>query len=168
MIDRRFPTALQIMQSLVLMERDGRPWVSSGEFADYFRVNPTLMRRLLTTLVQHGLLTSQMGRNGGVRLAREAEQITLRDIYQAAVADKKLWTPRSGIPQRCAVSRNFEQFFGALERDADLALTELLGRRTLADSFSEVERLDKSLPRPAPAAELKVDERQTGQGAVPA
>ena len=143
MIDRRFPTALQVMQSLVLMEREGRPWVSSAEFAAYFKVNPTLMRRLLTTLVQHGLLVSQMGRHGGVRLAREADQITLRDIYQAAVADKKLWTPRTGIPKRCAVSRNFGSYFGTLEREADLALTELLGNRTLGQSFADLESLDK-------------------------
>ncbi len=142
-IDRRFPTALQVMQSLVLLERDGRPWVSSAEFATYFRVNPTLMRRLLTTLVQHGLLISQMGRHGGVRLARDPQQITLREIYQSAVADKKLWTPRTGIPQRCAVSRNFEHYFGTLERDADLALTELLDKRTLAESFAEIETLDE-------------------------
>lgn len=142
-IDRRFPTALQVMQSLVLLEREGRPSVSSAEFAAYFRVNATLMRRLLTTLVQHGLLISQMGRHGGVRLARKPDQITLRDIYQAAVAEKKLWTPRAGIPQRCVVSRNFEHYFGSLERDADLALTDLLGQRTLAQSFAQVEDLDE-------------------------
>lgn len=142
-IDRRFPTALQLMQALVLLEREGRPSVSSGEFASYFRVNPTLMRRLLRTLVQHGLLISQMGRLGGVRLARTPDQITLRDVYQAAVADKKLWTPRTGIPQRCAVSRNFERYFCLLERDADLALTELFGKRTLAHSVAEIENLDE-------------------------
>lgn len=142
MIDRRFPTALQIMQSLVLMERQDRPWVSSAEFATYFRVNPTLMRRLLTTLVQHGLLQSQMGRNGGVRLARKPEAITLRDIYYAAVADKKLWTPRTNIPRRCTVSRNFGTYFESLEEDADLALANLLASRTLAESYAELECLE--------------------------
>lgn len=130
------------MQSLVLMERQNRPWVSSAEFATYFRVNPTLMRRLLTTLVQHGLLKSQMGRNGGVRLARKPEEITLRDIYCAAVADKKLWMPRTDIPRRCTVSRNFETYFKNLEEDADLALANLLASRTLADSYVELENLD--------------------------
>lgn len=144
MIDRRFPTALQIMQSLVLLERQDRPWVSSAEFATYFRVNPTLMRRLLTTLVQHGLLNSQMGRNGGVRLARNPEAITLRDIYHAAVADKKLWTPRTDIPRRCTVSRNFAVYFEKLEQEADLELANLLSSRTLADSYAELERFDKA------------------------
>lgn len=142
MIDRRFPTALHVMASLVFMERDGRPWVSSAQFADYLRVNPTLMRRLLTQLVQHGLLESQMGRNGGVRLARSAETITLRDIYQAAVADKKLWTPRTDIPRRCAVSRNFEDYFEQLETDADAALTRMLAERTLAEVYADLVRMD--------------------------
>ena len=142
MIDHRFPTALQVMQSLLLMEREGTPWVSSASFAAFFRVNPTLMRRLLTTLVQHGLLESQMGRNGGVRLARAPEAITLRDIYQAAVADKKLWAARTDFPHRCTVSRNFEQYFENLKAAADLALTEMLAGMTLADSFVELKRMD--------------------------
>ena len=158
MLDRRFPTALQVMQSLVLMERQDRPWVSSSEFATYFHVNPTLMRRLLTALVQHGLLQSQMGRNGGVRLARRPEHITLRDIYCAAVADKKLWTPRTDIPLRCAVSRNFKAYFETLEQDADLALANFLASRTLADSFAAIEVLDDADGsfRRAKAADLAV------------
>ncbi len=154
------------MQSLVLMEREGRPWVSSGEFASYFRVNPTLMRRLLTTLVQHGLLQSQMGRNGGVRLARKAELISLRDIYQAAVADKKLWTPRTDIPHRCTVSRNFERFFEKLESAADLALTDMLAQRSLAESFMELEGLE-SLQAIATASSSRThEERQRSSAFV--
>ena len=143
MIDRRFPTALQIMQTLVLLKRDSVPWVSSAAFAAFFRTNPTLMRRLLTTLVQHELLESQMGRNGGVRLGRSPDTITLKDIYQAAVPDKKLWNVRSDIPHRCTVSRNFEAYFEKLEVDADAALMELLAGQTLEQSFAKLERLDK-------------------------
>ena len=153
------------MQSLVLLERQDRPWVSSAEFATYFRVNPTLMRRLLTMLVQHGLLQSQMGRNGGVRLARKPEAITLRDIYHAAVADKKLWTPRTDIPRRCTVSRNFGMYFEGLEKDADLALANLLANRTLADSYAELEHLDGA-DEPFRNIEISIPDLDTPRSAL--
>jgi Rrf2 family transcriptional regulator, repressor of oqxAB len=143
MIDLRFPTALQMMQSLVLAERQGMTYVSSAQFAEGLRANPTLVRKLLTTLVQDNLLVSQMGRNGGVRLSRPAERITLREIYEAAVAGKKLWTTRTDLPHRCVVSTNFEHYFSNLVGAADRAVLEILGSQTLAQSFAALEEIDR-------------------------
>jgi hypothetical protein len=47
------------------------------------------------------LLRSQMGKTGGVRLARPAAEITLRDIYSAVVADAKIWPPELEFPVAC-------------------------------------------------------------------
>ena len=144
MIDRRFPTALQIMQSLVLAETKSMDFISSAAFADGLKANPTLVRKLLTTLVRHGLLESQMGRNGGVRLARPADRIALSDIYVASIEGKKLWKARPDLPQMCVVSMNFEQWFGALVDAADRAVLDMLGSRTLADSFDELVAIELS------------------------
>ena len=100
----RFPTALQIMLSLALADRTSQ--LSSAELAKSLGANPSFVRKLLVPLVQSKLLRSQMGKTGGVRLARPAAEITLRDIYGAVVADTKIWAPRTGIPHRCLVSSN--------------------------------------------------------------
>jgi Rrf2 family transcriptional repressor of oqxAB len=50
------------------------------------------------------LLRSKMGKTGGVRLARPAGEITLRDIYGAVVADSKIWPPRTGGSRECETS----------------------------------------------------------------
>ena len=144
MIDRRFATALQIMQNLVLAERNGMTFVSSSQFAEGLRANPTLVRRLLSTLAQQGLLVSQLGRKGGVRLARPAEQISLAEIYRASIAGKKLWEGRTDLPHLCVVSANFEDYFDALVRTADAAVAALLEAQTLASSFAKLEEIDSA------------------------
>ena len=139
MIDVRFPTALQIMLSLALADRNNVPQLSSAELAKSLGANPSFVRKLLVPLVQNQLLRSQMGKSGGVRLARPAAEITLRDIYGAVVADTKIWAPRTGIPRRCLVSSNVQGYFEELIDDAQDAILTMLGQRTLLEVLAELE-----------------------------
>ena len=68
-----------------------------------------------------------MGKAGGVRLARPAADINLRDIYCAVVADTKIWAPRTGIPKRCLVSSNVQGYFEELIDDAQDAILSGVG-----------------------------------------
>ena len=116
-IDVRFPTALQITLSLALAEEQSVSHLSSTQLAENLGANPSFVRKLLVPLVQNKLLSSQMGKAGGVRLARPAAEITLRDIYRAVVADTKIWAPRTGVPHRCLVSSNVQGYFEELIDD---------------------------------------------------
>src|SRR3979409_557933 len=102
------------MLSLALAERNRVSQLSSAELAKSLGANPSFVRKLLVPLVQSKLLRSQMGKAGGVRLARPAAEITLRDIYRAVVADTKIRAPRTGIPHRCLVSSNVQGWFKRL------------------------------------------------------
>ena len=148
MIDIRFPTALQIMLSLALAEQQTVSHLSSSQLAESLGANPSFVRKLLVPLVQNELLRSQMGKAGGVRLARPAGEITLRDIYRAVVADTKIWAPRTGIPHRCLVSSNVQGYFEELIDDAQESILTMLGQRTLLQALTELERRD-SAKRPA-------------------
>jgi Rrf2 family transcriptional repressor of oqxAB len=148
MIDIRFPTALQIMLSLALAEQRTVSHLSSSQLAESLGANPSFVRKLLVPLVQNELLRSQMGKAGGVRLARPAGEITLRDIYRAVVADTKIWAPRTGIPHRCLVSSNVQGYFEELIDDAQESILTMLGQRTLLQALTELERRD-SAKRPA-------------------
>ena len=139
MIDVRFPTALQIMLSLALAEQQAVTNLSSSQLAEGLGANPSFVRKLLVPLVQSELLRSQMGKTGGVRLARPAAEITLRDIYGAVVADTKIWAPRTGIPHRCLVSSNVQGYFEDLIDDAQDAILSMLGQRTLLQALTELE-----------------------------
>jgi Rrf2 family transcriptional repressor of oqxAB len=139
MIDVRFPTALQIMLSLALADQQSVPHLTSFQLAESLGANPSFVRKLLVPLVQSTLVRSQMGKAGGVRLARPAAEITLRDIYRAVVADTKIWAPRTGIPHRCLVSSNVQGYFEELIDDAQEAILSMLGQRTLLDALTELE-----------------------------
>ena len=95
MIDVRFPTALQLMLNLALAHAEGVAQLSSTQLAGSLGTNPSLVRKLLRPLAIAGLVRSSFGRDGGIRLGRPAEAITLRDIYSAVLGEKSLWARRA-------------------------------------------------------------------------
>jgi Rrf2 family transcriptional repressor of oqxAB len=139
MIDVRFPTALQIMLSLALAEKQSVSHLTSSQLAESLGANPSFVRKLLVPLGQSKLVRSQMGKAGGVRLARPAGEITLRDIYGAVIADTRIWAPRTGVPHRCLVSSNVQSYFEELIDDAQEAILSMLGQRTLLHALTELE-----------------------------
>lgn len=94
MIDIRFPTALQLMLTLVLAEAEGVERLSSSQLASGLGANPSFVRKLLLPLADAGLVDAALGRDGGICLGRQADKITLRDIYRAVIGDKSLWVTR--------------------------------------------------------------------------
>ncbi|WP_370872400.1 Rrf2 family transcriptional regulator [Paenibacillus zeirhizosphaerae] len=71
------------VQALVYLNRDDGELCSSGEIAGAIGSEVTLVRRVLTRLVQAEMVTAREGRDGGYMLARSADEITLADIYRA-------------------------------------------------------------------------------------
>ena len=147
MIDVRFPTALQLMMSLMLAEKEGVALVSSAQLADGLGANSSLIRNLLVPLVRQGLVVSSRGKNGGVSLGRPPDGITFREIYEAVTAGKTLFSQRTGYPRRCIVSDNFDAYFQGLVEEADNMLLGLLGGRTLAQGYSDLESLNLTAGR---------------------
>ena len=141
MIDVRFPTALQLMLNLALAHAEGVAQLSSTQLAGALGTNPSLVRKLLSPLANAGLVRSSFGRDGGIRLGRPPDAITLREIYGAVLGEKSLWAPRA-VPHQCLVSSNVERYFVDLAAEADDAVLRTLEHKTLADSLSELRILD--------------------------
>ncbi len=142
MLDLRFPTALQMILSLAVADETGARCTSS-ELAIGLGANPVLVRKQLTPLAAHGIVIATSGKNGGVRLARRPEDITLRDVYRAVIEDKRLWTARPDVPSLCVVSTNIDTFFETLAGRAEQALLSLLADQTVAGSLAEIRRIGK-------------------------
>jgi Rrf2 family transcriptional regulator, repressor of oqxAB len=159
MIDIRFPTALQMMLSLALAQQEAVPQMSSSQLAQSLGANPSLVRKLLVPLVQDKLVDSIMGKSGGVRLARTPDKITLRDIYRSIFMDKKIWTPRTGIPHRCLVSSNVQGYFEELIDDAEEAVHSTLGRHTLLQALTELQRRASLAKTPRKAKQARLSRR---------
>lgn len=70
------------VKALVYLEKHGE-LCASGSIARSIDCEVTLVRRVLTRLVQAELIAAREGREGGYVLTRSADHITLADIYHA-------------------------------------------------------------------------------------
>ncbi|WP_164044938.1 RrF2 family transcriptional regulator [Serratia marcescens] len=137
MLDFRFPTALQMVLSVAVAEKQGMR-STSATLAAALEANPSFIRKLMVPLTKDGIIVSTLGRNGSIHLGRPAEEITLRDIYLAVI-----WASRPEVPARCLVSANACWYFKSVVNEAEQASLAVLARHTVADSLAELERGDK-------------------------
>jgi Rrf2 family transcriptional repressor of oqxAB len=144
MLDVRFSSALKAMLLLGHGEEQGSPVLNSTQLARSLNTNPSLVRTLMVPLVRDGLVASIKGRNGGVRLARPADQITLGEIYRSSIGDKPLWAPRAEGPKECLVTNHSAEYFLKLTTETEAAVLGALAGRTLSDSLNDLRTIDAS------------------------
>ena len=141
MIDLRFSTALQMVLSVALADKDGFR-CTSRTLAEGLGTNASFIRKLLIPLTREGMIVASIGKGGGLHLGRAAEQITLRDLYLAVMEDKRILVAREDIPTLCRISANIDEFFAEVATDAESAMLDALGRRNIADSLAALLRFD--------------------------
>ena len=103
--------------------------------AQDLKAHAVFLRRVLAHLVRANLIQAREGRDGGYRLARSAEQITLAEVYQAVnVAD-----PAEHTDGTRGVNVRVQSVLDEMRAEAEQCLLEVLERSTLA---SVLERID--------------------------
>lgn len=119
------------IHALMKLARSTEYPLTSTEIADSLRSNPVLVRRILGSLREAGLVSSTEGRGGGWTLARASRDITLYDTYAAVEVGPILSRhPHPPSPQ-CEVGRHIEALLEAEFRDAERGLEQRLGRTTI-------------------------------------
>ncbi|MEO8208761.1 MAG: Rrf2 family transcriptional regulator [Chloroflexota bacterium] len=111
----------------VALADDGRP-ISARRIAERMDIPAGFLAHVLADLVKAGIVIGTTGRNGGYRLARPAEDVSLLRVVDAV--ETKAEPPRCvmrggacGSSGTCAVHRAFESAASAMRRE--LALTRL-------------------------------------------
>ncbi|WP_410650261.1 RrF2 family transcriptional regulator [Amycolatopsis sp. cmx-4-54] len=121
--------------------------LTSAEIADSLASNPVLVRRILGSLRDAGLVRSTEGRGGGWTLARPPEEITLYDAY-TAVEQGPILTRHAHPPSTtCDVGRHMRALLDAEFREAEQAMEERLGRTTIAHLVQQVLAKGRELAR---------------------
>jgi len=105
-----------------LTARRGSP-LTSETLADSFGTNPVVVRRVLGKLKEAGLVLSRRGAGGGSVLARDASEITLRDVYLAVAERPELLRRHPGEADGAA-----QVLAGYINRIYDEAEDALLAR----------------------------------------
>ncbi len=131
----RFPVAVHIMTSLAY--NDGAS-VSSRLLAESVRTNPVVIRRLLVLLGKAGLVESQVGKGGGVRLGRRAASITLLDIYRAIEVGSPFVVPDKPENKSCEVSCSMKHLLASVLAETDRAMSKSLEKVRLSDLVRQV------------------------------
>ncbi|MFB4275483.1 MULTISPECIES: Rrf2 family transcriptional regulator [unclassified Nonomuraea] len=140
-------TAVAI-HALTLLARWGERTLTSAEIADSLESNPVLVRRVLGSLREAGLVRATEGRGGGWSLARGPREITLYDAY-AAVEEGPILSRHPHPPSAdCEVGRNIQALLESEFRDAERALEERLGRTTIAHLHQQVLTIERELALP--------------------
>ena len=125
----RFATALHL---LTLLRMNRGALLSSDYMAGSVNVNPAVVRKELSNLRDHGLVSSKEGRGGGYALGKPATEIRLSEIYQL-VNDSHVLGRSNDPNPACPVGKQINGHLQELYRRADEALLNQLGQLTLED-----------------------------------
>jgi len=129
MNNAKFATALHI---LALLDYSKEEKLSSEYIAGSINLNPALVRKEISHLKKLGFISSREGNGGGYTLGRPSDQIFLSEIYQAVRQAPLLGRKNSPNPA-CTVGRQINTHLDKLYTDAELSLTEKLGKQTLKE-----------------------------------
>jgi Rrf2 family protein len=111
---------------------------TSDKIASSVATDPTVVRRLLSTLREAGLVTAAEGRFGGYTLARPAKKITLRDIFDVTHPDELFPKPQRMPNPECEVGGEIHLVLDAYLDDAREALRHKLARTSIADVLAKL------------------------------
>lgn len=126
----RFQIAVHIMALLALSDNEQ---LSSEFIAGSVNANPALIRKELSNLRKHNLVSSKEGKTGGYSLSKPANAITMADIYKAAKQDSILGEARNIPNPKCTVGKNISKNLAGINADLDELIFQHLGKQTLAD-----------------------------------
>jgi Rrf2 family protein len=132
----RFAVAVHVLT--LMAWADDEP-LKSEQVADSVNTNAVVIRRILCELAESKLVVSQSGSMGGSKLARQPEQITLLDIYEA-VENRGVFSLHRHPPNRdCPVGVNIGTVLNEVLDEVDSAVERVLANITIKDVVSRLQ-----------------------------
>lgn len=113
------------------MNFKGEGRYSSQELADSVDTNPVVIRRQLARLKNAGLMESQNGPNGGYYLTRDADEMTLWDLYTATREGDFFNRPKPNPD--CVVGSNLKYLVEDTFHGAEMAMKPEFEAVTISD-----------------------------------
>ena len=130
MNNTRFATAIHIM---TLLAKNSPEWMTSDWIAGSININAVMVRNELVILKKNGLVESKQGKDGGVRLAKNAEEITIAEIYAAIKNSEVLGKKNQNPNPLCNVGKDINENLEVLFSDTDDLVLQFLKGKNLSD-----------------------------------
>ena len=126
--------AIQAMIFLAVKSEGNLTMVS--EIADAYKISQSFLSKIMRTLRKHHLIESTRGRNGGIRLAKSADEILINDILFAIDGPESI-VPKCGFGyDTCTIE--YPCPFHHRWSDVNTQVHELMESETLANLASDV------------------------------
>jgi len=141
MASSRFSVAVH---TLALLAREGEArWLKSEQIACLVKTNAVVIRRLLSDLAAAKIVVSQAGASGGTKLARQAEEISLFEIYRAVEGGEIFALHRQKPAEHCTIGRSIQVVLCQLQNRLNCAVEDSLGKISLAEFLKMIETENK-------------------------
>lgn len=151
------------LQALVILSR--KPCaISSSEIAPQLSSEPTLLRRVLSKLAKAGIVSTREGRDGGYRLSRPADSITLADVYLALRVGDPLSAGMLDTTGINAFGQEMKSAFIDITDELEQMTVAVLKRHTIAQLSERIcaEKAKHITDLCSALSELKDETRQSG------
>ncbi|MCS3529956.1 Rrf2 family transcriptional regulator [Chryseobacterium sp. JUb7] len=136
MNNTRFATAVHIM---TLLAKSPQEWLTSEWMAGSININPVIVRKELSVLREAGLIVSRQGKEGGAQLSRNAEEITISEIYSAVKNTDVLGKKNQNPNPVCSVGRDINDHLNNLFTETDKLVLNFLGNKSLKEFTDQFE-----------------------------
>ncbi len=132
----RFPVAVQILIMIAWTPEEYK--LTSEVIAQSVRTNPVMIRRIMGYLKKSGLVSVSPGKRG-IKLARNPNEITLLDVYQAVEinGNDSLFGLHPNPNPRCPIGSRINDVLAAPLDAAQKALEDSLAGVTIDDLRAE-------------------------------
>ncbi|WDF46153.1 Rrf2 family transcriptional regulator [Chryseobacterium sp. KACC 21268] len=130
MSNTRFATAIHIM---TLLAKDPQEWLTSDWLAGSINVNPVVIRKELGNLKKSGLVESRQGKDGGVRIAKNPEEVNVAEIYEAIKNSEVLGKKNQNPNPLCSVGKDINKNLNQLFTETDDLVFQFLEGKKLSD-----------------------------------
>jgi len=118
----KFNTAIK---SLTIMASSGE-LVSSKTLEDELGVESSFIRKVLTKLMNAGMLEAVGGRYGGYKLLADPARTTVYEVYVALSKD-------SYIKEQVLLANKTDRLIAQIITEAEIQFSKVLGKYTIAD-----------------------------------
>ncbi len=133
----RFAVAIHTLAYLAA-RNSGEQSITSEMIAQSVNTNAVVIRRVLGTLREAKIVTSQTGSGGGWYLKRRPEAINLRDVYRALESDPLFALPPKPGNAHCEIGKNIQDILNSYFKEAERAAEARLSGVTLAEVMLEL------------------------------
>lgn len=128
------------VHTLALMANcEGKP-VKSEYIACLVKTNAVVIRRLMCELSRANLIESQSGASGGSWLKKEAQNISLWEIYRAVETGEVFSLHKPAEEANCQISCNIAEVLREVQTKIDAAIEQSLSEIKLADVLRKLKK----------------------------